>query len=67
METYFQSKLSILDILSLNTKIIVNIDDKYGKLFLGKAKNLGFQIETIGFSVNADVQLTYTKISLISK
>ena len=57
METYFQSKLSILDILSLNTKIIVNIDDKYGKLFFGKAKNLGFQIETIGFSVKADVQL----------
>ena len=57
METYFQSKLSILDILSLDTVIIVNIDDKYGKLFFGKAKNLGFQIETIGFSDKANVKL----------
>ena len=39
METYFQSKLSILDTLSLNTKIIVNIDDKYGELFYEKAKS----------------------------
>tara|TARA_B100000963_G_C22504404_1_gene615344 strand:- start:233 stop:1072 length:840 start_codon:yes stop_codon:yes gene_type:complete len=58
METYFQSKLSILDILSLNTKIIVNIDDKYGKLFFEKAKNLGFQIETIGFSKKANVRVS---------
>ena len=57
METYFQSKLSILDILSLDTVIIVNIDDKYGKLFFEKAKNLGFQIETIGFSDKANVKL----------
>ncbi len=57
METYFQSKLSILDILSLNTKIIVNIDDKYGKQFFEKAKNLGFQIETIGSSEKANVKL----------
>ncbi len=57
METYFQSKLSILDTLSLNTKIIVNIDDKYGELFYQKAKSLGFQIETIGFSEKANVKL----------
>ena len=56
METYFQSKSSILDVLSLNTKIIVNIDDEYGKLFFQKAKNLGFQVETIGFSNEADVK-----------
>ncbi len=57
METYFQSKLNILDILSLNTKIIVNIDDKYGELFFGKAKSLGFQIDTIGFSDKANIKL----------
>ena len=57
METYFQSKLSILGTLSLNTKIIVNIDDKYGELFYEKAKSLGFQIETIGFSEKANVKL----------
>ena len=57
METYFEAKLSILEILSLDTKIIVNIDDEYGKLFFAKAKNLGFKIETIGFSNEANVRL----------
>ena len=57
MGTYFQSKLSILDILSLDTKIIVNIDDEYGKLFFAKAKKIGFKIETIGFSNIANVKL----------
>ena len=58
METYFQSKLSILETLSLNTKIIVNIDGKYGELFHKKAKSLGFQTETIGFSEKANVKLS---------
>ena len=57
METYFQSKLSILDILSLDTKLIVNIDDEYGKRFFVKAKKLGFKIETIGFGRKADIKL----------
>ncbi len=57
METYFQSKLSILNILNLETKIIVNIDDEYGKLFFAKAKNAGFKIETIGFSNKATIKL----------
>ena len=57
MEIYFQSKLSVLDILSLDTKIIVNIDDEYGKRFFAKAKKLGFKIETIGFAGKADVKL----------
>ena len=57
IETYFQSKLSILDILSLDTELIVNIDDEYGKRFFMKAKKLGFKIETIGFAGKADVKL----------
>tara|TARA_Y100001933_G_scaffold36858_1_gene31945 strand:+ start:3668 stop:5149 length:1482 start_codon:yes stop_codon:yes gene_type:complete len=57
MEKYFQAKLSILDILTLDTKIIVNIDTEYGKIFFAKAKNKGFKIETIGFSDVADVKL----------
>ncbi len=61
METYFQAKLGILDILSLDTKIIVNIDDKYGKIFFAKAKNKGFKIETIGFSDIANVKLRVTR------
>ena len=39
METYFHAKLSILDMLRLDTNIIVNIDDEYGKIFLAKAKD----------------------------
>ena len=57
MEKYFQAKLSILDELTLDTKIIVNIDTEYGKIFFAKAKNKGFKIETIGFSDLADVKL----------
>ena len=44
MEKYFQTKLSILDILTLDTKIIVNIDTEHGKIFFAKAKNKGFKI-----------------------
>ena len=47
IDTYFQSKLSILEALSLNTKIIVNIDDKYGELFYEKAKKLGFKLKQL--------------------
>ena len=61
MKKYFQAKLSILDLLSLDTKIIVNIDDEYGKIFFSKAKNRGFKIETIGFSDTADVKLRATQ------
>ena len=57
MEKYFQAKLSILDVLTLDTKIIINIDTEYGKRFFAKAKNIGFKIETIGFSDIADVKL----------
>jgi len=61
METYFHAKLSILDMLRLDTNIIVNIDDEYGKIFLAKAKDKGFKIETIGFSDTADVRLRVTR------
>ena len=50
METYFKAKLSIIDTLSIDTKIIVNIDDEYGKIFFTEATNRGFKVETIGFS-----------------
>ncbi len=62
MEKYFQAKLSILDILGLETEIIVNIDDKYGKLFFEKAKNKGFKIQTIGSSDIADVKVRATQV-----
>ncbi len=61
METYFQAKLRILDILTLDTIIIVNIDDEYGRIFFSKAKNRGFKIETIGFGDTADVKLRVTQ------
>ncbi len=61
METYFQAKLSILDILNIDTKIIVNIDDKYGKMFFTEAKKKGFKVETIGCSDIADVKLRVTQ------
>ena len=61
METYFHAKLSILDMLRLDTNIIVNIDDEYGKIFLAKAKDKGFKIETIGFCDEADVKLRVTR------
>ena len=61
METYFHAKLSILDKLRLDTNIIVNIDDQYGKIFLAKAKDKGFKTETIGFSDTADVKLRVTR------
>ena len=57
MRTYFEAKLMILDLLDLQTKIIVNIDDKYGKIFSVTAKNKGFEVETIGFSDTADLKL----------
>ena len=47
--------------LSLDTTIIVNIDDKFGKIFLAKAIDKGFKIETIGFSDKADVRLRVTQ------
>ena len=61
MKKYFQAKLSILDLLRMDTKVIVNIDDEYGKIFFAKAKNRGFKIETIGFSDTADVKLRVTQ------
>ena len=61
METYFHAKLSILDMLRLDTNIIVNIDDQYGKIFLAEAKDKGFKTETIGFSDTADVKLRVTQ------
>jgi len=63
MEKYFQSKLSILDMLSLDTKIIVNVDDEYGKRFFEKAQNEGFKIETIGFSNIANVKLRVYQVT----
>ena len=41
MEKYFQAKLSILDELTLDTKIIVNIDMNMEKYFLQKQKIKG--------------------------
>ena len=64
METYFQAKLSIIDTLNMDTKIIVNIDDEYGKIFFTKAKNKGFKVETIGRSATADVRLRITQGTL---
>ena len=61
METYFKAKLSILDILRLDTTIIVNIDDEYGKIFFTEAKNKGFKTKTIGFSDKAEVKLRVTQ------
>ena len=61
METYFQAKLSIIDILNMDAKIIVNIDDEYGERFFTKAKNKGFKVETIGCSAAADVGLKITQ------
>ena len=57
MEAYFDAKLSILNILSIDTKIIVNIDDEYGKKFFIKAKKKGFEVETIGCNDIADVKI----------
>lgn len=64
METYFKAKLSIIDTLSIDTKIIVNIDDEYGKIFFTEATNRGFKVETIGFSDIADVKLRVTQGTL---
>ncbi len=64
METYFQAKLKIINELNTNTKIIVNIDDVYGKRFFIEAKKKGFKAETIGFSDVADVKLKVTQGSI---
>ena len=63
IESYFQAKLSILEELNLDTKIIVNIDDEYGKIFYKEAKFKGFKIEKIGFTDEADVKLRVTPIT----
>ena len=61
MQAYFKAKVGILDILCLDTKIIVNIDDEYGKIFFAEAKKKGFEVETIGFSDIANVKLRVTQ------
>ena len=63
INTYFQAKLSILDMLDLDTQIIVNIDDEYGKIFSAQSKLKGFKVETIGFSDSADVKLRVTQVT----
>lgn len=57
MKSYFQSKLGILSFLGHETRIFVNIDDKYGKVFADIAKTKGFKVVTIGFDDIADVNV----------
>ena len=61
MKSYFQSKLGVLSFLGHETKIFVNIDDDYGKVFADIAKTKGFDVVTIGFDDIADVNVKVYK------
>jgi UDP-N-acetylmuramoyl-L-alanyl-D-glutamate--2,6-diaminopimelate ligase len=53
-----------LNTLNNNTKVFVNIDDKYGKNFAETAKIKGFSVETIGFMESADIRIKIFKNSI---